>query len=242
MAQVMSRDQTLLQLLRLDVDSGKRTVLAEERCGAESKWLNLHDMLHCLPLGWCTPTHAAAAPSTGHFHFIWASSRSGFCQLYLYKYDAASNECVCLNGGASVSASGGAAWVVDSIDGVDDDGGVVYFSASADKCSEKHLYRNSLHSPSHSPQKLTAGAGWHQSVVSCANGIAAVSHSSLVQSPVFALYKLPALDDTSVVTLTRELCKAVPSSSHETTLISSLVVPEFMTVVHTTSVMYRLVF
>lgn len=72
-------------------------MLVEER---SSYWINLHDLLHCMDVGWkplslSTSTNASSIPSTtstsddsdNSFYFIWGSERSGFRQLYLYHYD-----------------------------------------------------------------------------------------------------------------------------------------------------------
>jgi dipeptidyl-peptidase-4 len=73
----------VLQLLRIDPITGVRTVVLEERSAV---WINLHEMLHPLSLDWAPPGVTKAARD---FYFIWASERSGFTQLYLYRYDAA---------------------------------------------------------------------------------------------------------------------------------------------------------
>ena len=67
--QRQSRDQKKLELLRLDAATGAARVLITE---TSDTWVALHDELTFLPR---------------RKQFIWASSRSGFRQLYLYDFD-----------------------------------------------------------------------------------------------------------------------------------------------------------
>lgn len=107
MAQVQNRRQTVLQLLRLDPLTGARQVLAEERTEV---WVNLHDMLHPLPTlpGGGSGSHTGAVGTGGGagFRFIWASERSGYRQLYLYRYDGASDSSSGSNGSSSTGTRG----------------------------------------------------------------------------------------------------------------------------------------
>lgn len=61
-------------------------------------------MLYIMPNQW------NSSKSKG-FHFIWASERNGFMQLYLYFYDLELNKGFCLNKGNPVSE--GSDWVVE---------------------------------------------------------------------------------------------------------------------------------
>jgi dipeptidyl-peptidase-4 len=115
MVQVQSRDQTTLDVKRIDLrqEGGEATALIRETA---SSWINLHDMLTPLSQTWRPPS-AAGDGSGAHaddFYFIWASERSGFCHLYLYRFDANSNTAVCVR----TLTSG--EWVVDSVDAVDE--------------------------------------------------------------------------------------------------------------------------
>lgn len=47
----------------------------------------------------------------GDFYFLWGSERTGFSQLYLYKYSAGSQTARCLLGGRPIG--GGGDWVVE---------------------------------------------------------------------------------------------------------------------------------
>lgn len=81
-------------------------MLLEEKT---SFWINLHDQLTALSRQW-TPS-AAVAAAAGDFYFLWASERTGFMQLYLYRYDSASQRGV--NETGDVPIGGGGHWVVE---------------------------------------------------------------------------------------------------------------------------------
>jgi dipeptidyl-peptidase-4 len=110
-AQILNREQTRLDLVRLDAHSGRRQALLSE---SNPVWVNLHDLFRPLKSG----------------GFIWASERSGFRHLYLY--DAQ---------GKLIGPLTQGEWMVDEIVGVDEAGQQVYFSASQPTALERHLYR-----------------------------------------------------------------------------------------------------
>lgn len=75
-------------MLRLDAATGSRRVLVQESCSLY--WINLHNMLHMLPLDW-TPNNnstssTSSSDSDGSFYFIWSNERSGFMHPYLLRY------------------------------------------------------------------------------------------------------------------------------------------------------------
>lgn len=84
--------------------TGMRTVILEERSDI---WINLYHMLHCFDPAWRLPADTRARKDD--FCFLWASERSGFAQLYLYRYDAAAGTGVCLSG----PIGGGGEFVVE---------------------------------------------------------------------------------------------------------------------------------
>ena len=112
-------------------------------------WINLHDMCHPIP-----PSSTNKNPPTG-FQFLWASERSGYRQLYLYQYISGGNSSSgssssssrgnahrsgtihCLHGGRPVG--GGGTWIVESIEAIDVERGLVYFSGNPGNHTEKHL-------------------------------------------------------------------------------------------------------
>ena len=113
-AQLQNREQTRLDLLRFDPSTGEPTTLLIE---SSEIWINLNDMFRPLDDG----------------GFIWASERSGFNHLYLY--DA---------GGRLVRQLTSGDWQVDSLAGVDQERGVIYFTGSKDGPTERRLYRASI--------------------------------------------------------------------------------------------------
>jgi dipeptidyl-peptidase-4 len=113
-AQILNREQTRLDLVRLDPRSGGRQVLLTER---SPLWVNLNDLFRPLKSG----------------GFIWASERSGY--RHLYRYDAQGKLVCQLTQGE---------WVVDDVVGVDEAEQQVYFTASYPTTLESHLYRVAL--------------------------------------------------------------------------------------------------
>ncbi len=128
-AQLENREQTRLDLIRFDISTGRPTTLLTE---STDIWINLHDIFRPLDEG----------------GFIWASERAGFNHLYLY--DGEGNLVRPLTGGD---------WQVDSLTGVDQKRGVIYFTATKDGPTERHLYRVSIHGGD--IEKLTPEPGAH---------------------------------------------------------------------------------
>ena len=112
--QIENRPQTRLDLVRFDIRSGTADQVLSER---NETWINLHDQFKALNKG------------TYKGGFLWASERTGFKHLYLY--DSAGNPIRALTAGD---------WMVDDLSGVDEEGGVVYFTATKDSPLERHLY------------------------------------------------------------------------------------------------------
>ncbi len=128
-AQVENREQTQLDLLRFDVSTGRPTTLLTE---STDVWINLHDMFRPLNGG----------------GFIWASERTGFNHLYLYDGD-----------GKLLRQLTAGDWQVDSLAGLDQKRGVIYFTATKDGPTERHLYRASINGGE--IEKLTPEPGTH---------------------------------------------------------------------------------
>lgn len=110
--QWQSRNQQALELRAYSLSSGKQNVLIKE---GSPTWVNLHDDLTFL-----ADTN----------QFIWASERDGFKHLYLYNND-----------GSLVTQITDGDWVVDELEAVDTDAGVVYFTGRKDTPLESHLYQ-----------------------------------------------------------------------------------------------------
>jgi dipeptidyl-peptidase-4 len=133
-------------------------VILEERSDV---WVNLHDMLRPLPDG----------------RFLWASERSGFRHLYLYEQD-----------GTLVRQLTDGDWQVDSVDGVDAVSGRVWFSATADGPTQRHLYEVSFEGGD--VRRLTVEAGAHHCTVSPSVGLFVDLHSSVSAQPTVVVRRL----------------------------------------------------
>ena len=112
--QIQDREQTRLELIRFDTSTGQGVTLLTEMSDV---WINLHNMFRPLADG----------------RFIWASERSGFRHLYLYDGD-----------GNLVRQLTDGDWAVDTLSGIDQEAGVVYFTGTKDGPTESHLYSVSL--------------------------------------------------------------------------------------------------
>lgn len=157
-AQLENREQTELRLVRFDPQTGEGTPLLTE---TNPVWINLHDMLRPLPDG----------------RFIWASERTGFMHLYLYDAD-----------GQLIRPLTGGAWMVDEIAGVDSARGLVYFAATREHATERHLYVTSLEGDE--PRCITHEPGVHQVRLDHACGRFVDVYTALDQPPTVRLRSL----------------------------------------------------
>ena len=110
--QWQSRNQQVLELRRWNVkDASQSTLLTE----TSNTWVNLHNDLRFI---------------AGADTFIWASERDGFKHLYVYS-----------NQGKLLRQLTRGEWMVDEVDAIDKDKGVVYFTGRKDTVLERHLYQ-----------------------------------------------------------------------------------------------------
>ncbi len=112
LVQILSRDQTSLKLHRVDLATGRSTLLIEE---TSSTWVNLHNDLRVIE---------------GTGEILWSSERSGFRHLQLHDRDGKLNR---------VLTEGN--WPVDGVDHVDAKRREVWFSAGIASPIERHLHR-----------------------------------------------------------------------------------------------------
>ncbi|MBX2999744.1 MAG: S9 family peptidase [Caldilineaceae bacterium] len=161
-AQIQNREQTILDLVCFDPQTGQRTPLLREQSDI---WINLHDILWPL----ITPAWED--------HFVWASERRGFRHLYLYNRN-----------GEIIRALTGGDWMVDALVGVDEERGAVYFTASLDTPLESHLYAVPLSGGE--PRRLTHTAGMHAVVMDhrCRRFVDTVS--ALDRPPTVTLHRV----------------------------------------------------
>ncbi|MFC3031133.1 DPP IV N-terminal domain-containing protein [Pseudoalteromonas fenneropenaei] len=113
--QWQNRSQQQLELRFYNTETQTQQVAITE---TSKTWINLHNDLYFLK---------------DKKHFIWASERDGFKHLYLYRTN-----------GELIRQITQGEWVVDSIKGVDEKQGIVYFAGRADTPLENHLYSVSL--------------------------------------------------------------------------------------------------
>ncbi|RUO56117.1 S9 family peptidase [Pseudidiomarina homiensis] len=131
--QWQTRKQQQLSLYLQPRTGGDATAILSE---SSNTWVNLHDDLIFL---------ADAR------HFIWASERSGYKHLYLYRTD-----------GSLIRQLTSGEWQVDSVAAVDDTTGFVYFMGRKETPLERHLYRVSMTTTNPSqPTQLTQRQGFH---------------------------------------------------------------------------------
>ncbi len=116
LVQRQTRDQTRLDMLKVDPATGKASVLFTERAKAKS-WINLTDAYRWMQDG----------------SFLWRSERDGFGHLWRW------------NKGRWTQLTKGD-WVVQSIAAVDETGGRVYLVGNKDDVLEQHLYALDLKS------------------------------------------------------------------------------------------------
>lgn len=108
--QRLNRDQTVLELVLADANSGQTRVLVRDR---DEAWVNLQDDLHFLSDG----------------RFLWTSERDGWNHLYLFAADGTLDRQL-TNG----------TWQVAGVSGLDEKEETVFFRANAEDPRQWHLY------------------------------------------------------------------------------------------------------
>lgn len=162
-AQILNRTQTMLDLVRFNNTTGARASVLIERNEA---WVNLRRK-HFTRLDDGT--------------FLWASEHSGYNHLYLYAGD----------GGLIRQLTTGT-WMVDSIAGVDEQQGIVYFTGNREHPTEAQLYAVPL--AGGDVRRVTTQAGTHAVTLDHGTERFVDMFSSLEQPPVVTLRSLA--DDT----------------------------------------------
>jgi dipeptidyl-peptidase 4 len=166
--QRQSRDQKLLELLKIDVNNGASRTLLEE---LSAHWIELNHDLHFLDKRQA---------------FIWSSRRSGYKHLYLYDWN-----------GKPIRPLTSGEWMVvgDGTEtgfvGTDETKGLVYFMANKDSPLERHLYSASLDTKtSDKPRKISQEPGWHDAQLLPGARAYFDLHSSPRQPPTASLRSL----------------------------------------------------
>ncbi len=157
-AQIENREQTELRVMRFDPQTGAGKTLLTE---TSNVWINLHDLLTPLKDG----------------RFVWASERTGFRHLYLYD-----------DNGRLIRPLTGGAWMVDTLAGIDEARGWVYFTATKEHPTEQHLYAVSLNGGD--VRKITREPGMHAVTLDHARRRFIDVHSAPETPPTVALRDL----------------------------------------------------
>jgi dipeptidyl-peptidase-4 len=124
--QILDRAQTKLDLYFADTTSGAaKHILTETDPG----FINVTDDLYFLKDGQ---------------HFVWASERTGYMHLYRYQMDGTLVNAITKGDWAVTSSGGKVFWVRQSVTGIDEKNGWVYFTTLKDVSTERQLYRINL--------------------------------------------------------------------------------------------------
>ena len=116
---------------------------------------------------------------------VWTSERTGFRHIYFH--DAA---------GAPVRALTSGDWVVTGVVDLDEASRAVFFTATRDGVSERHLYSVSLDGGE--PTRLTTEPGYHSIVISPGHSHFIDSWSSLDHAPRVALRRIDGALETVI--------------------------------------------
>jgi len=120
--QTMTRDQREVGLYFADRENGAaKRILTETDPG----WVNIQDDLHFLSDG----------------HFLWASERDDYYHIYRYTMDGKLVNQITKGDWAMASSGAGVFWVRQTVVGIDEKNGWIYFTALEHSSTERHLYR-----------------------------------------------------------------------------------------------------
>jgi len=138
--QTLNRAQTELHLYFCDRLTGKATHILTE---TDSAWVNIHDDLFFLQ---------------DSDQFIWESERDGYAHLYRYTLDGKLVNQI-TKGNWAVRSAGGAYWLRQAIQAIDEKEDWIYFTALEKSSIERHLYRIKFDGTK--MQRLTKEDGFH---------------------------------------------------------------------------------
>ncbi|WP_294061945.1 DPP IV N-terminal domain-containing protein [Sphingomonas sp.] len=149
--QRQNRDQTVLDVLKVDPATGKSAVLFSEKSGPKS-WVNLSNALTPLADG----------------SLIWWSERDGHGHLYRFK------------AGKWTQLTKGDWEVTPDVVGVDEAAGRIFFLGNKDGVLERHLYSTSIANPG-TVTRLTEAGWWNMATMDDAAHRIIVTRSNVNQ-------------------------------------------------------------
>ncbi|MDP7126570.1 MAG: S9 family peptidase [Candidatus Marinimicrobia bacterium] len=175
--QTMDRAQTELNLYYMDRKNGKNLgkVLTEK----DEAWVNINDDLYFMENG----------------QFLWQSERNGFAHMYRFEESGALVNQV-TKGNWALRSSGGPFWLRQSVVNLDEENGLIYFTAMKKSSIERHLYRAELNGDGLT--RLTKNDGVHKVGFSPNGKYFINKHSTINTLPSLSLYQK---DGTLVKTL-----------------------------------------
>ena len=191
--QWQNRSQQTLELRFYDSESKKQKVALTEN---SDTWINLHFDLVFLK---------------DKKHFVWASERDGFKHLYLYRTN-----------GQLVRHITSGDWAVDSLKGIDEKKGIVYFAGRKDTPLESHLYSAPLFKKGDS-KRITEEGQYHNVVLAKDNKTFIDTSSSVNKPKSAALRKV----NGEFITWLEE--NKLDNSHPLTPYLSNLATPEYGT-------------
>ncbi|MEM9233310.1 MAG: DPP IV N-terminal domain-containing protein [Pseudomonadota bacterium] len=146
----LSRDNQTLDVLKVDPSNGNSEVVVTE---TSDTWLNVAS-------GFLGSSNSVRSLKDGTF--LWMSERTGWRHIYRYTAD-----------GELMGAVTSGDWPVKSLNCVNEDEGMLYFTGWQETATEQHLFRVSLDGGE--PEKVTDTPGWHSA--SFGKGCASRIHS-----------------------------------------------------------------
>ncbi len=166
-AMVMNRVQDRLDLYFVEANSGKSKLVMTESTDA---WIDMHPEVDFQLL------------SSGD-RYLWTSWRDGHNHIYLYQFDKDNP----LNSEARVVAQlTRGDWEVESIDGVDEQRGIIYFSANEGDWRQKNIFAVGLDGQNF--KRVSREGGWHSADFDPKTSRFYVDHySALTTTPRFSL-------------------------------------------------------
>ena len=191
--QWQNRSQQTLELRFYDSESKQQKVALTEN---SDTWINLHFDLVFLK---------------DKKHFVWASERDGFKHLYLYRTN-----------GQLVRQITSGDWAVDSLKGIDEKKGIVYFAGRKDTPLESHLYSAPLFKKGDS-KRITEEGQYHNVVLAKDNKTFIDTSSSVNKPKSAALRKV----NGEFITWLEE--NKLDNSHPLTPYLSNLATPEYGT-------------